>query len=130
MTWAFVVALLAPESAPALPGVDELLARNLASRGGRERLASVRTMRLTGRMTAEAPVLDDVREAKRLARKPVLVGSGANEENIGAFLQYADGVIVGSSLKKDGVMENPVDPARVRRFMDAVRASREAATRT
>jgi len=87
-------------------------------------------MIVTGRMTADAPVLDDVRETKQRARKPVLVGSGATDENIGAFLQYADGVIVGSGLKKDGVMENPVDPARVRRFMDAVRAAREAAART
>jgi predicted TIM-barrel enzyme len=36
-------------------------------------------------------------------------------------------VIVGSSLKHDGVMEKPVDPARVHRFMDAVRAARETA---
>ena len=84
---------------------------------------------VTGRMTAQAPLLDDVREARRRARRPVLVGSGANEENIAALLQHADGVIVGSGLKKDGVMENPVDPARVRRFMDAVRAAREAAAR-
>lgn len=82
---------------------------------------------VTGKMTADAPVLDDVREARRLATRPILVGSGATDENIGAFLQYADGVIVGSSLKKDGVMENPVDTQRVRRFMDAVRAAREAA---
>jgi uncharacterized protein len=53
------------------------------------------------------------------------VGSGSNRENIGPFLQYADGVIVGSSLKKDGVMQNPVDLQRVREFMDAVRAVRE-----
>jgi hypothetical protein len=54
----------------------------------------------------------------------VLVGSGSDDENIPALFQYADGVIVGSSLKKDGVMQNPVDVDRVRRFMDAVRSSR------
>jgi hypothetical protein len=82
---------------------------------------------VSGKMTGAAPELDDVREAKQLARRPVLIGSGGSEENIAAYLQYADGVIVGSSLKKDGVMENPVDPARVRRFVAAVRAVREAA---
>ena len=81
---------------------------------------------VTGRMTGSAPELEKVREARRLATRPVLIGSGANEENVTAFLQYADGVIVGSSLKKDGVMENPVDAARVRRFVEAVRAVREA----
>jgi len=83
---------------------------------------------VSGQMTGSAPALDDVREAKQVAHKPVLIGSGATDENITAFLPYIDGVIVGSGLKKDGVMENPVDPARVRRFTDAVRAAREAAS--
>lgn len=82
---------------------------------------------VTGKMTGSAPDVEKVREAKGLATKPILVGSGSNEKNIGAFLQYADGVIVGSSLKIDGVMQNPVDEKRVRAFMDAVRPRREAA---
>ena len=65
-------------------------------------------------------------KAKSLATRPIVVGSGSNGENIGAFLQYADGVIVGSSLKKDGVMQNPVDVRRMREYLDAVRAVREA----
>lgn len=82
---------------------------------------------VTGRMTGAAPDVEKVREAKQLATRPVLVGSGTNEKTIGGFLQYADGVIVGSSLKKDGVMQNPVDPERVRRFLDVVRTVRETA---
>ncbi|HEV8384454.1 MAG TPA: BtpA/SgcQ family protein [Candidatus Acidoferrales bacterium] len=81
---------------------------------------------VTGRMTGSAPDVEKVREAKRLATRPVLVGSGSDEENIAALYQYADGVIVGSSLKKDGVMQNPVDEDRVRRFMDAVRSKAAA----
>ena len=81
---------------------------------------------VTGRMTGSAPDVEKVREAKQLASHPVLVGSGSDSENIAAFLQYADGVIVGSSLKKDGVMQNPVDVERVRRFVQVVRAVREA----
>ncbi len=80
---------------------------------------------VTGRMTGSAPDAEKVREVRSLATRPILVGSGSNGENIGPFLQYADGVIVGSSLKKDGVMQNPVDLQRVREFMDAVRAVRE-----
>ena len=83
------------------------------------------TLIVTGRMTGSAPDAEKVREARSLATRPILVGSGSNRENIGPFLQYADGVIVGSSLKKDGVMQNPVDLQRVREFMDAVRAVRE-----
>lgn len=82
---------------------------------------------VTGRMTGAAPDVEKVREAKSLATRPILVGSGSNQQNITAFLQYADGVIVGSSLKKDGVMQNPVDEKRVRAFVDTVRAMRETA---
>jgi membrane complex biogenesis BtpA family protein len=82
---------------------------------------------VSGTMTGAEPNLADLKEAKGLAKRPILIGSGANEENITSFLQYADGVIIGSSLKKDGVMENPVDPERVRRFVQAVRAVRETA---
>jgi predicted TIM-barrel enzyme len=39
-------------------------------------------------------------------------------------MQYADGAIVGTSLKVDGVGENPVDLERVKRYMAAVRALR------
>ena len=63
-----------------------------------------------------------LRRAKEVAVRPILMGSGTNADNIADFLQYADGAIVGSSLKVDGVMENPVDVARVRRYVDAVRA--------
>jgi hypothetical protein len=82
---------------------------------------------VSGRMTGAAPDLEDVRETKRRATRPVLIGSGADEKNITAFLQHADGVIVGSSLKKDGVMENPVDAEQVKRFLNAVRSVRETA---
>jgi len=82
---------------------------------------------VTGKMTGSAPQVEKVREARRHASRPLLVGSGATDRTIGDFLQYADGVIVGSSLKKDGVMENPVDVERVRKFLNAVRAVREGA---
>ena len=83
---------------------------------------------VSGRMTGSAPDVEKVREARRLATRPILVGSGSNRENITAFLQYADGVLVGSSLKEDGDMHNPVDEKRVREFVGAVRAVRETAS--
>lgn len=82
---------------------------------------------VSGRMTGDAPDIEKVREAGRLAKRPVLVGSGTTAENVAAFLQYADGIIVGTSLKKDGVMENPVDAGRVRQLMERVKPVREAA---
>lgn len=80
-------------------------------------------MIISGRMTGDAPDLEKVREAKRLAGDtPILLGSGTAEGNVGAFMEVADGVIVGSSIKHDGEIANPVDPERVRRFVRAARA--------
>jgi membrane complex biogenesis BtpA family protein len=80
---------------------------------------------VSGRMTGAAPPVDKVRRAKEVATRPILMGSGTTDENIAAFLQYADGAIVGSSLKVDAVAENPVDVARVRSYMEAVRKVRD-----
>ena len=48
-----------------------------------------------------------VREATTL---PLLVGSGVTATNLATVLRQADGVIVASALKVDGVWWNPVDP--------------------
>jgi membrane complex biogenesis BtpA family protein len=46
----------------------------------------------------------------------VLVGSGINESNVWRLLEYADGAIVGTSLKTEGIVTNPIDPDRVGRL--------------
>jgi len=79
---------------------------------------------VSGRMTGDAPPVDKVRRAREAATRPILMGSGTTAENVAEFLRYADGAIVGSSLKVDGVMENPVDVERVRRYMEVVKALR------
>ena len=79
---------------------------------------------VSGRMTGAAPPLDKVRRAKEATTRPILMGSGTTAENIAGFLKFADGAIVGSSLKVDAVAENPVDPERVQRYMAAVKSVR------
>lgn len=75
---------------------------------------------VSGRMTGDAPDLAKLREARRLAGDtPILLGSGTTEANIAAFMEVADGVIVGSSIKVDAEIANPVEVARVRRFVRA-----------
>jgi predicted TIM-barrel enzyme len=53
--------------------------------------------------------------------------SSSEPENAVALLQHADGIIVGTSLKKDGVMENAVDVHRVKGLIDRLHAVRERA---
>jgi predicted TIM-barrel enzyme len=54
---------------------------------------------------------------------PVFIGSGASWENISTLMQAADGVIVSSSLKRNGRIDNPIDPIRVSQFVEAARRS-------
>ena len=56
----------------------------------------------------------------------VFANTGVRYENVEQQLTVADGAVVGTTFKIDGVFENHVDEARVRRFMDKVRAFREA----
>ena len=79
---------------------------------------------VSGKMTGAAPELEKVKRAKEVAHRPVLLGSGTTAENIAQFLRYADGAIVGTALKVDGIAENPVDVERVKRYMEAARAAR------
>ena len=51
----------------------------------------------------------------------LLLGSGVNVTNVKDYLRFADGVIVGSSLKKDGKLANPVDTKRVAALVKAMR---------
>ncbi len=51
----------------------------------------------------------------------VLVGSGVTPETAAELLSVADALVVGTSLKRDGDVRNPIDPARVRRLVQAAR---------
>ena len=48
-----------------------------------------------------------------------LANTGAKSSNVASFLEAADGIIVGSDLKRDGYTWNPVDADRVKSFMQA-----------
>lgn len=78
---------------------------------------------ISGPMAGSEPDIAMLREARETVDRavPVLVNTGAKSSNIAAFLQVADGCIVGSDLKVDGYTWNPVDPERVRRFVKAAR---------
>lgn len=55
---------------------------------------------------------------------PVIANTGVRAERIAEIFRVADGAIVGTSLKVDGITWNPVDPDRAARLMDAARAAR------
>ena len=79
---------------------------------------------LSGWATGSPPTLEDLELASAAANgTPVFIGSGASWENISTLMQAADGVIVSSSLKRHGRIEQPIDPIRVSQFVEATRRS-------
>ena len=77
-------------------------------------------------MTAGVGVNMDVltRVKTALPDTAVLANTGCNKDTIGNIFKVADGAVVGTTFKKDGVFENAVDKNRVAKFMDAARAAR------
>jgi membrane complex biogenesis BtpA family protein len=55
---------------------------------------------------------------------PVFVNTGVKDSNVGEQLQIADGAVVGTFFKRDGIFENPVDANRVASLMTNVRKLR------
>lgn len=77
---------------------------------------------LSGIATGNAPSLAELRLAKAAAGNvPIIVGSGADCDNITSLMQFADGAIVSSSLKRQGNIENSIDPIRVTQFVETMR---------
>ena len=77
---------------------------------------------LSGWATGSPPTREDLELATAAARDtPVLIGSGASWENIAQLMPAADGVIVASSLKRKGKIEETIDPIRVSQFVEAAR---------
>lgn len=65
----------------------------------------------------EAPI-DIIKRVKGVVRIPILAGSGVKPENIKSQMEIADGAIIGSSLKKSGVISNPIDYELAKELLD------------
>ena len=76
---------------------------------------------VTGDLTGHEPMVGDLKEAMWTVKKiPVLIGSGFAKENVKKLLPYANGVIVGSSIKKNG----KVDLKKVKELMKEVKSAK------
>ncbi|MCC6819496.1 MAG: BtpA/SgcQ family protein [Verrucomicrobia subdivision 3 bacterium] len=77
---------------------------------------------VSGVGTGQPAELADVEKVRRACPKTsLLIGSGVSVKNVEDYLQFADGVIVGSSLKRHGKLANPVDSKRVAALVKAMR---------
>lgn len=81
---------------------------------------------VSGAITGEAATMEDLESVKKaLPKTPVLANTGVKHASVSDVLAIADGCIVGSALKVDGVTWNPVDPDRALEFMRLARAARK-----
>jgi hypothetical protein len=80
---------------------------------------------VTGIATGKRTSPEDLASVKHVSPLPVLVGSGVRIDNLSTYSD-ADGFIVGSSLKRDGKLDAPVDPARVRALAKAIAGLRHS----
>jgi len=86
----------------------EVAARDTLERGLADALI------VSGSGTGHAADMRDVERVRRACPDAcILVGSGVTSANVRDCLRVADGVVVGSSLKKSGIVSNPVDARRV-----------------
>jgi membrane complex biogenesis BtpA family protein len=92
---------------PIADEVDDTIARGLAD-----------ALVVSGTGTGKPTELGKVQAVKAAAgQTPVYIGSGITAETIANYLPYADGFIVGTAFKIDGVASNPVDAGRVTELM-------------
>lgn len=77
---------------------------------------------LTAGSATDTPTLKVVKE--HAGDVPVFVNTGVRPDTVAESLEHADGAIVGTWFKRDGVFVNDVDAARVAELMDVVREMR------
>lgn len=72
----------------------------------------------------ETPITAIERVKQALPDTPVIANTGVRTTNAKQQLAIADGAIIGTAFKKDGVFTNPVDEQRVRELMGVIRQLR------
>ena len=76
---------------------------------------------VTGISTGLETPIDVVKRVKEVVNVPVIIGSGFNKNNCEQQLEIADGAIVGSALKINNDITNPVDYDLTKTLVDNVR---------
>jgi membrane complex biogenesis BtpA family protein len=99
--------------------------RSVADRARGAAFLGVDAILISGPAAGVPFVMSDLQAAKEaVPDTPVLANTGVRAEHISEIFRVADGAIVGTSLKVDGITWNPVDPERASRLMEAARAAR------
>lgn len=106
--------LLVKHAAPLVSSDAVQVAKDLRGRGLADALI------VSGVGTGEPADRARLETVRQAINVPLLVGSGVTEENVSEYAS-ADGFIAGTSLKREGDVDAPVEPKRVNRMVAALR---------
>jgi membrane complex biogenesis BtpA family protein len=76
---------------------------------------------VTGTSTGEEANVDEIKSVRESTSLPILIGSGITSDNIENYYKLADGFIVGSYCKKNGLWKNEVDAERVKKLTEKIK---------
>jgi membrane complex biogenesis BtpA family protein len=93
----------------------EIAARDTVERGLADALI------ISGTGTGQTTRVDDVKRVRSACpQASILIGSGATAADAASYLQFADGLIVGTWVKRAGKLSNPIDRNRVAALRKAI----------
>ena len=73
---------------------------------------------VTGQATGSPVLLSELTAVQENVTSPVFIGSGIDHNNLAEYFSFADGFIVGSSLKQDGYWANALDVSAVKKLAE------------
>ena len=86
------------------------------------KMSGVDAIIVTGSGTGYAPPTELAIKAKKASGStPLILGSGVSKENISELFDIADGAIIGSYFKENGIYTNPIDPKRVSDLIKSIK---------
>jgi membrane complex biogenesis BtpA family protein len=101
--------------------------RTVAQRARGAAFLGVDAVLISGPAAGTSLEIGDLRAAKEAVPEfPVIANTGVTADTVAEIFKVADGAIVGTTFKRDGVTWNEVDPDRARALIDAARTARAA----
>jgi uncharacterized protein len=72
---------------------------------------------ITGTSTGKAAILQDIQEVRQHTSLPIIIGSGITANNLAEYWTLADGFIIGSYFKENGLWSGSLSEDRIRKLI-------------
>lgn len=76
---------------------------------------------VTGTHIGKETPIEIIKKVKEVTTVPIIAGSGVKTSNINEQFEIADGAIVGSSLKENGIISNPISYELTKELIDKIK---------